>query len=220
MEIAMYLAGVLLLAVPVAFIVRGKYRLAAFSHVLDNEKLRLRVFNPVAFADLARGWLGTVLIIESFQLTGGGGSKLPFLMTGLVTTVGLLLQHFFTREDDDVMPAPVAYTIGVTLALLPTFNAGVSVIVALATAIAMRNIYAFHITGAASILGLGLLMKISRLDVALAAMLFAAPVALAGMLQRQLGVRVAMRVMTEAGNLRSRIRDVRIAPANADRRGN
>ncbi|RRJ97513.1 hypothetical protein Ga0100231_003025 [Opitutaceae bacterium TAV4] len=206
METVLYLIGATLLVVPSSSLVRGRHRLVTLSHVLENSSFFPHFLTPLNVSDGLRAWLGTALICHE-----GRSGVLPFFLVGIILGLGVLLQHCFVRDGDDSLPAPTAYLAGMVLGFLPPFNAAIALVVAVTMALALRQLYAFHLAGAVCILVGGLVMGAPRLEVALMTLLFCLPVAVALLSRRSLELRVKhVRHGRHEGAFHSPVRDVAI----------
>lgn len=200
----LYFLGLALLVLPSGMVVRGRFQLVTLPELAERSRHRLGWVHWLNLVDLARAWAGMLLVQESFaRVAPGAAESVPaFVHLALVALAGLILQHFFHRAEEADLVAPVAYALGLTLALLPPQVALLGPPLALAATIGFRSLGAGFILAAAVIGGLGYLTRLPPPSVVAASGLLFAPALLAGLVQRRLVLAVRARPASRPAPLR------------------
>lgn len=176
----LYLAGVILLVLPVGPLARKRLKIATLEEIssLSYTGRRFGWLHPLNFIDLVRGYGGLSLLIAAFTLVepSAPGQLVTRVVLGLAALLGLLMQQSFFGSDDEIA-APVAYSIGLTLAILPPQVGLLAVPIGAVVAISMNNLSAGLVLSAAVIAVLGKLLGQSLTTVGTASVLMVTPVA-------------------------------------------
>lgn len=188
----LYLAGVLLLALPSGPLIRRYLKTLTLSEVADRPRARLGWLHPLNALDLARGFAGAELIVAAFvSIHPSAPGQLPARIVLVVAaTAGLLIQHGLHRTKEETMHAPFAYLAGLTLAILPIGVTLFALPIGILSAIGMRHIaWGFVMTAVAAV-PFGVMFKQSYLTLASACFLLVVPVLLSRLANRSLVISV------------------------------
>jgi len=184
----LYIIGVLLLTFPSAILVRNRLNLASLHEIMDRPRYRLGWLHIMNATDLARAYAGMTLLLTAFATLHpyAPGHLITHAVIAITAVSGLLLQHIFHKSDRDELPAPLAYTLGLILAMLPPQVFLLALPLGVAAALAMQNIgfgLALATIGTAV---LGTLFGVSLITTGTTSLLFFLPVAVSSLLHKQL----------------------------------
>lgn len=152
------------------------------------------------------------LLVVAFTLfePAAAGMLPARLVLCAAALTGLLMQHLFHHSDHDALPAPIAYAIGLSAAILPPHILLLALPLGAASAVALRNLGLGLVLVAFATAALGKLLGQSLFLVGTVSLLFFAPALFAGMFHRRLVLTVRRRAVSAAP-----LRDVRIASSAA-----
>lgn len=188
----LYIAGVLLLTLPTGLFTRTRFRIATLPELFDRPRHRFGWLHPLNALDALRAYGGMTLLLASFSSIAptAPGQLVARLVLAAAALVGLLMQHAFYKSDDDELPAPIAYAIGLTFGILPMHIALLALPFGVVAALALRNLSVGFILAAAATAALGKLFGQSLISVGTASLLLFLPVLIANLLQRRLGLTI------------------------------
>lgn len=170
-------ASLVLLCLPSAWWLRGRFRRATVSQILDRAALRLGTLHPLCLLDLPRAWAGVWLLEKAIALALPDGGRGHILIVGLVavaTSLGLILQLLFHRLEEIEVHPPGFYLTGLLLGSLEPAVAVPALFLGIATSVAVRNLMSGLIVTGLSVAVLGVLFGMSKYDLATQALYFAA----------------------------------------------
>jgi hypothetical protein len=172
-----FMAGLVLLCWPTAWICRGRVRLLPVDALLDDRSLIASWFCTVAWWNLLRGWFGVWLLREAEVGIVGAAARHHFVIgyNGVVLALGLAMQMLFYRTRESQVPFPASYVFGVLLAILPLQVAIPAIILGVATCGAMRSLSFGWASAGLVVCALSLLLAVSKLELAKVGLLFAVP---------------------------------------------
>lgn len=188
----LYIAGVLLLTLPTGLFTRERFKIATLPELFDRPRHRFGWLHPLNALDLIRAYGGMTLLLAAFTAIAptAPGQLVVGIVLAVAALVGLLMQHAFHKSEEDELPAPIAYTIGLTFGILPLHIALLALPLGVVAALALRNLtVGFMLTAVATAL-LGNLFGQSLIAVGTASLLLLLPVLIANILQRRLGLTI------------------------------
>lgn len=171
MNIVFYVIAAALLWVPVVWLFPRKHRLVRLSHVLDNGVSWRRWFRRYLVINLARAWLGAAVCFSTPTMEAP-----HFAWMAVIPAIGVCLQLWRGwHPANSIRPAPMAYLIGVTLALMPVICSLIVVVLAITLALCFRSIRLFFLVGAIAAPIVGYLLGAHELKVWLTSSLYLLP---------------------------------------------
>ncbi|MBC8011799.1 MAG: hypothetical protein H7067_17065 [Burkholderiales bacterium] len=200
----LYFAGVILLTLPTGLFTRKRFKLATLPELFDRPRHRYGWLHPLNALDFARAYGGMTLLLAAFTAIAPSapGQFVARIVLAVAALVGLLMQHAFHKSGDDELPAPLAFTIGLTFGILPPHIALLALPLGIVTAIALRNLSIGLMLTAVATAFLGKLFGQSLITVGTASMLLFVPVILANLLHRRLGLTILRGAKTQEAPLR------------------
>lgn len=198
----LYIAGVLLLTLPTGLFTRKRFKVASLAELVERPRHRFGWLHPLNAIDLARAYGGMKLLLIAFTAVDASAPNqlVTRLVLAITALLGLLMQHCFHQTEDDELPAPVAYTIGLVFSILPPQIALLALPLGVVTALALQNIGVGLVLAAASTAVLGKLFGLSLTAVGTASLLFFLPTLISGIFHRRLVLTIR------------RGREIRLAP--------
>ncbi len=185
-----YVIGLLLLIIPAGLLTRRRLQGVSLRELADRPGHRLGWLHVLNLLDLARAWGGFTLLERAVRLLEPGAADAVFspalVALAAAALAGLGLQQVFHGGDDEDLVAPVAYALGLVFACIPPQVAVIVLPLGLTAALGLRSLGSGFTAAALAAVGLGLLLGLSPLVVATSGLVLAAPVLLAGVLQRRL----------------------------------
>ena len=155
-------AALLLLCLPSAWLQRGRVQHLAFTHILDDSRLRYSLLNWVIAVDFFRAVTGAWLLKNTLMLQ-------PDVMSGHIFWVGYInlilvaaisLQLIFHHLRPQEIHAPFGFSMGILITLMPLGVALPALVLAFATAIAARSLTVGTVILALGVLAFGLLLQV------------------------------------------------------------
>lgn len=204
-----FLAGIVLLCWPTAWVCRNRVRLLPIDNFLEDRSLVTSWFCTVVWWNLIRAWFGVWLLREAEADFMGHAARHNLVIgyNGVVQIAGLAMQMFFYRTRDNEVPFPASYVFGILLAVLPPGVALPAIALGIATSIAGRSLSIGWATAGFLAGGLGILLAVSKMQLAKAGLLFVVP--LIGVLgsNRQFVIPVAQQALRPSSRaMASRLR--------------
>ena len=193
----LYIAGVLLLTLPTGLFTRTRFRIATLPELFDRPRHRFGWLHPLNALDALRAYGGMTLLLAAFSAVAPSapGQLVARVVLAIAALIGLLMQHGFHKTEDDDLPAPIAYAIGLTFGILPLHIALLALPFGVIAALALRNLSVGLMLAAVATALLGKLFGQSLIAVGTASLLLFLPVVIANILQRRLGLTI-LRVRT------------------------
>jgi len=155
-------SALLLLCLPSAWLQRGRVRHLSFTHILDDSRLRYASLNWVLAVDFLRAVSGAWLLKNTLVLQ-------PEVMPGhlfwlgyinLILVAAISLQLIFHHLRPSEIHAPLGFSMGILIILMPLGVALPALALALATAIAARSLTVGTAVLALGVLAFGLLLQV------------------------------------------------------------
>jgi len=173
----LFLAGIVLLCLPCAWFFRQRIRFLSIHNFLENPGLVGNWLSGVAWWNLIRAGLGAWMIrhAEAEFLGADSRHNLVLIYNGAVQLAGLSLQMVFYRNRDGEVLAPVSYLFGILLAVLPPAVALPAIAFGVATAAAVRSLAFGWASTGLLVTVLGILLAVSKLQLAKFGLLFGFP---------------------------------------------
>lgn len=199
----LYIAGIAILAFPTGLWTRKHLSIATIEELADRPRHRFGWLHPHNAIDLVRAFGGMTLLLAAFTAVDPSAPSqlIAHAVLAIAALMGLMMQHAFYRNDEQ-LPAPVAYAIGLTLAILPPQIALLALPLGIASALALRNLTAGLLLAAFATAALGKLFGQSLLAVGTASLLLFLPVLLSFFSHRSLGLTVRRREPVRYGEVR------------------
>ena len=171
------LAGLVFLCLPCAWFCPRRIRLLPMQNFLEDPALVGNWLSRVAWWNLIRAGLGAWMIREAEAGFLGADSRHHFILAynGGIQLVGLSLQMLFYRNRDGEVPAPISYLFGILLAVLPPAVALPAIAFGVATAAAARSLACGWVSTGLLVTALGVLLAVSKLQLAKFGLLFGFP---------------------------------------------
>ncbi len=184
----LYLTGVVLLAIPSGALGRKRLGSASLHEIVERPRHRLGWLHLLNAIDLVRAYAGMTLLFAAFAALHpyAPGHLITRVMLALTALLGLLLQHGFHHTENDELPAPVAYILGLVFAILPPQIALLALPLGIVAALAFQNLGMGLALAAIATGVLGHLFGVSLTSTGTASLLLFCPVLLSGLLHRRL----------------------------------
>lgn len=195
-----YILGVVCLVLPSVFFTGRRLDVLTIEQLAEREKQRFSWLHIYNVLDFVRAWAGLWLMLAAFRHFEVGGDshlyvRLLSLMVGLA---GLAVQHGFFRQRDNEMATPVAYILGLAMALLPLEILLPSFALGVSSAIAMRHLGAGLALMSIAVMVLDRLFGHSLLTSASAAIILFTPVFVSCLCYRRLALTTKRRIVRQA----------------------
>ena len=195
--------GLLLVLTPVPLFVAGKVKYRS----IENLEIALRnsswwrtwrniLFTPGHWIELVRAYFGMRCLLNALELMRKAGTYPEFSSTWMVEGIALVVATLAVclmvgafRIAEGAL-APVAFVAAAVFAVVPVEVAGLALILASSTMIALKSLPAFFATLALGLAALGLLFGQAMTAVAFGAGFAAAPLVVAFSMHRELVIPV------------------------------
>lgn len=200
----LYLAGIILLTLPSGFLARKYLKVATLPELADRAHYRRGLLHPLNAIDLVRAYAGMQLLLAGFVTyePAADGHLVTRVVIAIGALLGLVLQHAFYRTEEDELPVPLAFALGLTLAILPFKVALLALPLGIATAIAVRNLGIGLTLATVATAVLGHLLGVGLATLGTACFLLFLPVLISGIFHRRLVLTIRRGPATRPGTLR------------------
>jgi hypothetical protein len=175
----LFTAALFLLCWPTAWLCRGRVRLFPIGNLMENPSLVGSWLGSVVWWNLGRAWLGVWLLrhVEAEVLGPASRAFLIIGYNGIVQIAGLAMQMLFYRARDTEVPVPISYACGILLAVLPPTIALPAVAFGAVASVGARSLAVGWASTGLFVAVLGVLLAVSKIQLAKFGLFFAFPLA-------------------------------------------